>query len=104
MSRSCNGIGSPSARTDFALREITGRWASPEGGPQVRVFRNESRKNGGFLMELAYNNPQAVFLRPLIGVFGIHSIDLYGRIYLSYDAAKDRLYLSAYGGYIRAEG
>ena len=102
MNRSlCNGTIPLSAETDFPLREITGSWTSLEGKTAVRVFRNESRKSGGFLLELAYNNPQAVLLCPVINVKGIHYIDLYGRIYLSYDVERDVLYLSGYGEYIR---
>ena len=91
------------ARTDFALRAITGCWRSVEGGPQVRVVRNSARKNGGFRVELIYKNPRTVFSAPVKRICGIHRIDLYGRIDLYYDAEKDRLLLSAYGWYVREQ-
>ena len=43
---------------EFDLREITGRWVSPEGAPSVRIYRTRTE---GYLLEFTYNNPQAVF-------------------------------------------
>ena len=87
---------------DFTLREITGRWVSPEGAPSVRIFRNRKQKNGGLWLELTYNNPQAVFSSPIKDMFGVRYFDLFGRIGLAYDAERDVLQLSAYGEYVRA--
>ena len=88
---------------DFSLRDITGRWISSEGAPSVRIFRNETRKNGGLWLELIYNNPQAVYARPVKGVFGVRYFDLYGRVGIAYNGEQDRLLLSAYGEYFRAD-
>lgn len=88
---------------DFSLRDITGRWVSPEGAPTVRIFRNEARKNGGLWLELTYNNPQAVYSRPVKEVFGVRYFDLYGRVGIAYDGEREILLLSDYGEYIREE-
>jgi hypothetical protein len=88
---------------DFPLRAITGRWVSSEGAPSVRIFRNDARKNGGLWLELTYNNPQAVYSRPVKEVSGVRYFDLYGRVGIAYDRERDVLLLSDYGEYIRAE-
>lgn len=88
---------------DFSLRDITGRWVNPEGAPAVRIFRNNTRKNGGLWLELTYNNPQAVYSRPVKEVFGVRYFDLYGRVGIAYDGERDVLLLSDYGEYIREE-
>jgi hypothetical protein len=88
---------------DFPLRNITGRWVSSEGAPAVRIFYNDVCKNGGFWLELTYNKPQAVYLRPVKDVFGLRYFDLYGRVGIAYDGEQDVLLLSAYGEYIRVE-
>ncbi|WP_418895117.1 hypothetical protein [Limibacterium fermenti] len=88
---------------DFPLRDITGRWVSPEGAPAVRIFRNGARKNGGLWLEFTYNNPQAVYSRPVKDVFGTRYFDLYGRVGIAYDGERDMLLLSLYGGYSRAD-
>jgi hypothetical protein len=88
---------------DFPLRDITGRWVSPEGAPAVRVFRNKTRRNGGLWLELTYNNPQAIYSRPVKEVSGVRCFDLYGRVEIAYDRERDVLLLSDYGEYIRAE-
>ena len=87
---------------DFPLRDITGRWVSSEGAPTVRIFRNKTRKNGGLWLELTYNNPQAVYSRPVKEVFGVCYFDLYGRVGIAYDTERDVLLLSDFGEYIRA--
>lgn len=88
---------------DFPLRDITGRWVSSEGTPTVRIFRNTTRKNGGLWLELTYNNPQAVYSRPVKDVFGVRYFDLYGRVGIAYDAEREVLLLSDFGEYIRAD-
>ena len=87
---------------EFPLREITGTWVSPEGAPPVRIYRNDTRKGGGIWLELTYNNPQAVFSRPVKNWFGIRYFDLFGRVGMAYDAERDVLMLSIYGQYVRA--
>jgi len=89
---------------DFPLREIAGSWISPQGAPDVRIFRLRSRKNGGLWLEVTYSNPQAVYSRPVRDMFGIRYFDLYGRVGIAYDAERDVLLLSTYGEYVRAEG
>lgn len=86
---------------DFDLREITGRWVSAEGAPGVRIYRT---RKGNILLELTYNNPQAVYKRSVRNLFGIRYFSLFGRVGLAYDAERDALLLSSYGEYIRAEG
>jgi hypothetical protein len=103
MFRTCNGTDPFAARLDFPLRDITGHWVSIEGAPQVRVFRNETRRGGGIWLELTYNNPQAVYSRPVKDVFGIRYFDLFGRVGIAYDGERDVLLLSVYGEYIRVE-
>ena len=85
---------------DFDLREITGRWVSPQGMPPVRIYRT---RKGNIVLELTYNNPQAVYKRSIRNMSGIRYFSLFGRIGLAYDAERDALLLSSYGEYIRAE-
>ena len=103
MFSSSNTSDPLTARLDFSLREITGRWVSREGMPAVRIYRNTARKGGGIRLEFTYNNPQGVYDCTIYSVFGLSYIDLYGRIGLAYDAGRDVLQLSAYGEYVRAE-
>ncbi len=91
------------AHQDFNLREITGRWVSTSGAPAVNIYRNTSRKKGGIRLELTYNNPQVVCDCTMYCVFGLHYIDLYGRIGIAYDRERDVLMLSVFGEYVRAE-
>lgn len=88
---------------DFPLRDITGRWVSPEGAPSVRIFQNDFIKNGGLWLELAYNNPQAVYARPVEELSGLHYFDLFGRVGIAYDKERDVLLLSIYGEYVRTD-
>jgi hypothetical protein len=88
---------------DFNLWEITGHWVSTSGAPAVNIYRNTSRKRGGIRLELTYNNPQVVCDCTMYCVFGVHYIDLYGRIGIAYDRERDVLLLSAFGEYVRAE-
>lgn len=103
MFSKCNAADPYAAFMDFHLREIVGRWVSREGTPAVTVYRNTSRKGGGIRLRLTYNNPQAVFDCTMYCVFGLHYIDLYGRISLAYDREREVLILSAFGQYVRAE-
>jgi hypothetical protein len=103
MFSTSNGTDPFAARLDFYLRDITGRWVSSEGAPAVRIFRSDARKNGGLWLELTYNNPQAIYSRPVKDVFGVRYFDLYGRVGIAYDRERDMLLFSDYGEYIRAE-
>lgn len=104
MFRTGNGTDPQAAPwLDFPLRDITGRWVSPEGVPTVRIFRNGVRKNGGLWLELTYNNPQVVYSRPVKNVSGLRYFDLYGRVGIACDEERDVLLLSIYGEYIRAD-
>ena len=47
MFSKCNAADPCAAYQDFNLREITGRWVSPDGAPAVNIYRNTSRKRGG---------------------------------------------------------
>ena len=85
---------------DFNLREITGRWVSREGMPSVRIYYT---RKGNILLELTYNNPQAVYKRSIRNMFGIRYFPLFGRIGLAYDPEQDILLLSSYGEYVREE-
>ena len=86
----------------FDMREAAGAWRSREGSPAVRIFRNEQRKRGGYLVEVAYDR-KTVLRRPIKYFWGIRYFDLWGRIALSYDAGRDVLNLSEYGDYDRVE-
>lgn len=96
------GTNPPGAKTGIALRDITGRWKSREGAPDIRIYRNSERKNGGFLMEFAYKGGD-VFRRPVRQYQGIRYVNLYGFISLSYNTDNEVLQLSAYGKYYKAE-
>ncbi|WP_296950773.1 DUF3876 domain-containing protein [uncultured Dysgonomonas sp.] len=100
----CNITDSCSTSTDFSMREITGRWVSREGAPAIRIYRNISRKKGGIRLCLTYNNPLAVCDCTVYNVFGLHYIELYERIEITYDRKQEILHLSAFGEYIRQEG
>lgn len=102
FSKSVGGQAQAGAWLKFPLREITGRWVSREGAPSVRIFRNRKCKNGCLYLDFTYNNPQAVFSRPIREMFGIRYFDLFGRVGVAYDAERDVLLLSAYGEYQRA--
>ncbi|MBB4038309.1 hypothetical protein GGR21_004241 [Dysgonomonas hofstadii] len=103
MFSKCNAADPYAAHQDFNLREITGRWVSTSGAPAVNIYRNTSRKKGGIRLELTYNNPQVVCDCTMYCVFGLHYIDLYGRIGIAYDRERDVLMLSVFGEYVRAE-
>ena len=103
MFSKCNAADPYAAHQDFNLREITGRWLSTSGAPAVNIYRNTSRKKGGIRLELTYNNPQVVCDCTMYCVFGLHYIDLYGRIGIAYDRERDVLMLSVFGEYVRAE-
>lgn len=87
------------------LREITGKWVSPEGAPGLRIYRNRNRKRKEtyYLLELTYKKPQAVYSCPIRQCGGVRYFNLYGRVGLAYDRERDVLLLSTYGVYIRAE-
>lgn len=103
MFSKCNIADPCAAMMDFNLWEITGRWVSMSGAPAVTIYRNTSRKGGGIRIELIYNNPQAVYDCTVYCVFGVHYIDLYGRVGLAYDREREMLLLSVFGEYVRAE-
>jgi len=103
MFSKCNAADPCAVHQDFNLWEITGRWVSTSGAPAVNLYRNTSRKRGGIRLELTYNNPQVVCDCTIYSLFGVHYIDLYGRIGLAYDWERDVLLLSAFGEYVRAE-
>ena len=103
MFNQCNITDSCSTSTDFSMREITGRWVSPDGAPAVNIYRNTSRKRGGIRLCLTYNNPQVVCDCTVYCVFGLYYIDLYGRIGIAYDREREVLLLSTFGEYVRAE-
>lgn len=92
-----------STSTDFSMREITGRWVSREGAPAIRIYRNISRKKGGIRLSLTYNNPLVVCDCTVYNVFGLHYIELYERIEITYDRKQEILHLSAFGEYVRQE-
>lgn len=103
MFSKCNAADPYAVHQDFNLREITGRWVSTSGAPAVNIYRNTSRKRGGIRLELTYNNPQVVCDCTMYCVFGLHYIDLYGRIGVAYDRERDVLLLSVFGEYVREE-
>lgn len=103
MSSQCNAIGSCSTSTDFSMREITGRWVSKEGAPAIRIYRNNSRKEGAIRLCLTYNNPLVVCDCTVYKVFKRHYIELYERISITYDREHEVLHLSAFGEYVREE-
>lgn len=99
----CNITDSCSTSTDFFMREITGRWVSREGAPAIKIYRNIFRKRGGIRLSLTYNNPQVVCDCTVYNVFGLHYIELYERIEITYDREHEILHLSAFGEYVRQE-
>ena len=103
MFSQCNITDPCSTSTDFSMREITGRWVSREGTPAVRIYHNISRKKGGIRLCITYNNPLAVCDCTVYNVFGLHYIELYERIEITYDREHEVLYLSAFGEYVREE-
>jgi hypothetical protein len=90
------------AKTGFAVRDITGRWKSREGAPDIQIYRSGSRRNGGFFMEFAYKAGD-IFRRPIKQYYGIWYFDLFGFVVLAYDTEKEVLQLSGYGDYYRPE-
>lgn len=97
-------IGDPmTAYLDFRLCDVVGTWESREGAPRIRIYRNSSRKCGGYRLELAYDH-RTRFALPIRKYWGgIRYFDLYGFIGLAYDAERDVLQLSAYGNYYRTD-
>ena len=103
MFSKCNAADPCAAHLNFDLWEITGRWISKDGATAVNIYRNTSRKRGGIRLRFTYNNPQAVFDCTIYSLFGIHYIDLYGRIGIAYDREREVLLLSSFGEYVREE-
>ncbi|MBD8347803.1 DUF3876 domain-containing protein [Dysgonomonas sp. HGC4] len=103
MFSQCNITNSCSTSTDFSMREITGCWVSREGAPAIRIYRNISRKGGGIRLCITYNNPQVVCDCTVYNVFGLHYIELYERIAITYDREQEVLHLFAFGEYVRQE-
>ena len=98
-----NITDSCSTSTDFSMREITGRWVSRESAPAIKIYRNISRKKGGIRLCLTYNNPLVVCDCTVYNVFGLHYIELYERIEITYNREQEVLHLSAFGEYVREE-
>lgn len=91
------------AHLDFRMCDIAGTWESREGAPRIRIYRNSSRKGGGYRLELAYDR-RTRFVLPIRKYWGgIRYFDLYGFVGLAYDAERDVLQLSAYGNYYRTD-
>lgn len=91
------------AYLDFRLCDVVGTWESREGAPRIRIYRNSSRKGGGYRLELAYDR-RTRFVLPIRKYWGgIRYFDLYGFVGLAYDAERDVLQLSAYGNYYRTD-
>lgn len=91
------------AYLDFRLCDVVGTWESREGAPRIRIYRNSSRKGGGYRLELTYDH-RTRFALPIRKYWGgIRYFDLYGFIGLAYDAERDVLQLSAYGNYYRTD-
>lgn len=85
------------------MNDILGRWVSRSGSPRIRIYRNGNRKNGGYYIELTYDE-KTVFHRLLKRTNrNIRYFELYRAVGLAYDAEHDVLQLSAYGDYYRAE-
>ena len=102
-SRSVGTMPSAAECLSFRLQEIVGSWESCQGSPDVRVLRNFIRKGGGIWVEFTYKNPEAVYLCPIKGVFGIWYFNLFGRVGMAYDSERDILMLSLYGAYKRTD-
>lgn len=90
------------AKPELALDELTGRWKSREGSPDIRIYKSNERKDGCFLMEFAFKAGE-LFRCPVKKHQGIWYVNLYGVMSLSYNSDNDVLQLSAYGKYYRAE-
>ncbi len=98
-----NGNNPVGLQLNFSLWEVKGSWISREGAPSIRIYRDTSRRNGGYWMEFAYDE-RAVFHRLIKrDMRGLRYFDLYGFIGMAYDPRRDMLQLSAYGDYYRAE-
>jgi hypothetical protein len=102
MNSKTTGINPPGTKTSFALWNITGRWKSREGAPDIKIYKNGESKNSGFFMEFAYKGGD-VFRRPIKKRQSIRYVNLYGIMRLSYNVDNDVLQLSAYGKYYRVE-
>lgn len=87
------------AESEFSFREICGRWRSPDGSPDLRIYFTGKRN---FRVEFTYG-PGVVFRRPIRRLWRKAYFLLYGRIELSYNPHRDVLTLSDYGEYVRSE-
>ncbi len=77
---------------------------SRSGSPRVRIYRNPGRRGGGFYVEVSYKDGTR-FSRPVRKYWGgIRYFDLYGYVALAYDAGREVLQLSAYGGLLPGVG
>ncbi len=97
-------IGDPMAtQLDFRLCDIAGTWESREGAPRIRIYRDDTRKGGGYYLELAYDR-RTRFVRS-IRRYGryIRYFNFCGFIGIAYDAERDMLRLSVYGNYYRTD-
>lgn len=103
MYRRSTGSSPSAPQLDFAISDVLGRWISRGGSPRIRIYRNDRRKNGGYYIELKYDE-KTVFHRLLKRTNRhIRYFELYRAIGLAYDAEHDILQLSAFGDYYRAE-
>ena len=103
MYSTSNGNSPNGQLLDFQLWELKGSWESREGSPKIRIYRNNRCKNGGYYVELSYDE-HAVFHCPIRkGYGGSRYFDLYGLIGLAYDPRSDVLRLSEFGNYYRVE-
>lgn len=99
MFRKNSDVSDPvAAQTYFPLREVIGRWVSPNGSPEVRIVFTGTR----YRLVFSYDT-QTVFTCPIRQRGGVTCFYLYGHIGIAYDAEEDNLVLSDYGEYIRAE-
>lgn len=91
------------AALDFPLYEIVGEWVSHEGAPGIRIYRNLTRKGGGYYVEITYPDG-ARFNLPIKRYWSnVRYFDLNGFVGLAYDAEDDVLQLSVFGNYYRPE-
>ena len=88
---------------DFRICDVAGRWQSREGAPRIRIYRNRTRKGGGYYVEFSYDGKHLFHLPVKMYWGGIRYFDLYGFVGLAYDAERDVLQLSSYGDYYRSE-
>jgi hypothetical protein len=102
MNPGTNGTNLSGAKTEFDLGDIAGRWKSREGAPDIRIYKNDERKNGCFFMEFAFKDGE-MFRCPVKKHQGIRYVNLYGVMSLSYNTDNDVLQLSAFGKYYRVE-